>query len=237
MTPRRAALTLVEAVVVLAILGLLIAMMLPMVRSARPAAERTACLNSMKQIALALHHYHDEHGAMPPAYTVDAEGAPLHSWRTLLLPYLEEQALYDSIDLNKPWDDPDNAAALATSVHAFRCPSADLEPNQTTYLAIVGPEAAMTGGEPVTFDAITDGTATTIWVVDAPLESAVPWMQPDDLSPEEVLEWNEETSFQHPGVFLAAFLDGHAAALQGDILDEAIRAMITASAGDSLEME
>src|SRR4051812_5995401 len=82
--------TVLTAVAVLGIVGVLIALMLPMVRSARPAAYRNACSNNLKQIAVALQNYSAMYDALPPAYTTDAEGKPLHSWRTLILPYLEE---------------------------------------------------------------------------------------------------------------------------------------------------
>ena len=77
--------------------------------------------------------------ALPPAYTVDAKGRPLHSWRTLILPYLEQEPLYQTIDLSKPWNDPANAKALETSLPVFRCPEAVGPQNTTTYLAIVAP--------------------------------------------------------------------------------------------------
>src|SRR5258708_3361414 len=79
---------LVELLAVLSIIGLLIGLLLPAPRSARPAARRAQCNNNLKQIALALQNYEQAHKALPPAYTVDAEGRPLHSWRTLILPYL-----------------------------------------------------------------------------------------------------------------------------------------------------
>ena len=99
----------------LAIIGgvlITVAMLLPAMRTAGPAARRAQCVNNLKQIALALFNYESAYNALPPAYTVDAEGKPLHSWRTLILPYLEKQSLYDSIDLSKPWNDPANAEAL-----------------------------------------------------------------------------------------------------------------------------
>ena len=88
--------------------GILVALLLPAVSAAREAARRTQCMNHLKQVALALHNYHDVFQAFPPAYTVDEDGKPLHSWRTLILPYLEQAALYEQIDLSKPWDAPEN---------------------------------------------------------------------------------------------------------------------------------
>ena len=61
-------------------------------------------MNNIRNITLALLNYADTHKAFPPAYTVDANGNRLHSWRTLLLPYLDQQSLYESIDFSKPWN-------------------------------------------------------------------------------------------------------------------------------------
>src|SRR5206468_2619679 len=89
---------------VLGVLALLICLMLPAVRTARPAAYRNQCHNNLKQIALALRNYEELYHALPPAYTTDSNGNALHSWRTLILPFLGERQLYESIDLAKPWD-------------------------------------------------------------------------------------------------------------------------------------
>ena len=132
---------LVGLVLVIALIAVLISFMLPAQRVSRPAARSSQCRNNLKQIAMALHHYADAYGVLPPAYTVDAEGKPLHSWRTLILPYLEQQKLYDKIDLMKPWDDPVNAEAGKSDVWAYSCPSAVGTALRTTYQAIVTSES------------------------------------------------------------------------------------------------
>jgi type II secretory pathway pseudopilin PulG len=109
--PTKRRFTLVELLVVLGVIAILIALLLPMRRSAGEASRRSMCSNNLKQIGIALHNYADEYGAFPPAYTVDAEGKPLHSWRTLILPFIEQGPLYEKIDLSKPWDDPANKEA------------------------------------------------------------------------------------------------------------------------------
>src|SRR4030095_16557971 len=93
---------------------------------------------------------------LPPAYTVDAAGKPLHSWRTLILPYIENKKLYDQIDLSKPWDDPANRAAYETNLPFYRCPSGDAARRQTTYLAVVAPGGCFQGSQPRTLAEITD---------------------------------------------------------------------------------
>src|SRR6056297_1698819 len=117
--------TLLEAIIVIIILAILVALLLPGVRTTRGTARRSACKNNLKQIGLALHNYHDTYGSLPPAYTVDEQGRKLHSWRTLILPFLEEQALYEQIDLSQPWDSPANAAAFETIPIVYRCPEFD----------------------------------------------------------------------------------------------------------------
>src|SRR5579863_10228509 len=149
---------------VLLVLGtgvVLIAMLLPPVHRGREAARRSQCKNNLKQIGLALHQYEVEYHALPPAYTVDADGKPLHSWRTLILPYLDQQNLYATIDLAKPWDDAVNAEACNTIVEIFKCPSDAGLRNHTTYLASVAPNGCFRLTEPRLLSEITDGLSNT----------------------------------------------------------------------------
>ncbi len=90
---------------------------------ARMAARRTQSVNNLKQIGLAAANYaNDARNALPPGATFDRYGEALHGWRTLLLPYLEQDALYRRIDLSVPWDDPQNAPAFKTRVEVFQIP-------------------------------------------------------------------------------------------------------------------
>lgn len=228
-------LTLIECAVVLGILLLLVALMLPAVRTAREPARRNQCLNNLKQIGLALHNYHDAHGSFPPAYTVDEEGNRLHSWRTLILPFVEEQALYDSIDLTKPWDDPANAEALATTLPNFQCPSWEVPEGHTTYLAVVGEGFAFSGPKGTKLEEIADGASDTLLVIDATTEAAVHWMSPEDADESLVQSYVDGVKTNHPGVFLAAFADGHCTAIDVETPPEVRRTMLTIAGGEEVD--
>ena len=84
----------------LAFLGIAIAAMVPAVQEAREAARRMSC--HPDQVAFALNMYHETYGSFPPAYTTDANGKPLHSWRVLLLSFMEQHDLYEKIRLDEP---------------------------------------------------------------------------------------------------------------------------------------
>ena len=132
----RNAFTLVELLVVIAIIGILVALLLPAVQAAREAARRTQCKNNVKNITLALMNYHDTRKAFP-AGVVQANPAPPGtddvrlgnwSWSALILPYVEETALHDQIQLPKTdlatsMDTPANLAAMQTSITVYRCPT------------------------------------------------------------------------------------------------------------------
>lgn len=100
--PKRRGLTLIEVLVVLAILACLAALTMPAIRQSREPTRRSHCKNNLKQIGLALHNYLDAYGSFPPPFTLDANGNRLHSWRTLILPFIDQAPLYNQIDLTKP---------------------------------------------------------------------------------------------------------------------------------------
>lgn len=127
--------TLVELLVVIAIIGILIALLLPAVQAAREAARRSQCVNNTKQIVLGFHNYHDTFKCFPrQAYGVNVSGHDGH-WRghsafTMLLPYIENQNLYDQIDLNCAFSNNPNETLFRTNpVAGFHCPSDGPYPN------------------------------------------------------------------------------------------------------------
>jgi prepilin-type N-terminal cleavage/methylation domain-containing protein len=225
--------TLIEVLVVLAIIAILVALLLPATRSARYAARRAQCTNNLKQIALALHNYEQEHNALPPAYTVDAQGRPLHSWRALILPYLEQQSLCRTIDLSKPWNDLANAKARETSLPVFQCPEAAGPTNTTTYLAIVGPSHCFIPRQPRRLAEITDGRSQTLMVIEAGEEHAVPWMAPTDADESLVMGLGPTTKLHHAGGTNADLVDGSVRFLKTSIPANVRRALMSISGNDN----
>ncbi len=142
------AFTLVELLVSLAIIGVLVALLLPAVQSAREAARRMQCRNNLRQMGIALHNYHGTNGSFPSG--VVAPTCAL--WSGLLLPQLEQQPLYDTIEWNGQWnqDDSPNARACAVLLPVFRCPSAGVPDHLDT--------AGMPNRVPCTYLACASGT-------------------------------------------------------------------------------
>ena len=130
--------TLIELLVVIAIIAILIALLLPAVQQAREAARRSQCRNNLKQIGLALHNYHSTHRALPPGHVRGvAPNFPAHlTWCIQLLPYMEQNALYEQID---PTDQymggcTPNGDVMASPIPAYRCPSdTEVTPVSTCY--------------------------------------------------------------------------------------------------------
>jgi len=157
--------TLVELLVVIAIIGVLVALLLPAVQAAREAARRTQCGNQVKQIALAMHNYHDSFGSLPSggisANTMSATnwctggggssalGYSQAAWTALILPYLEASALYESINFKATFisiadrghDGGPNDAAWNLPMPMYQCPSdpnSGAQVNNLNYFGVQG---------------------------------------------------------------------------------------------------
>lgn len=222
----------VSVLAVVGVGGIVIALLSPAMRVSRPAGLRTACMNNLKQIALGLQLYAEKHHALPPAYTTDAHGKPLHSWRTLILPFIEEGELYKSIDLTKPWDDPANAEAFKKVVPVYQCPGSGYEDNRTIYLAIVAPESCIQATESRRLADITDQQLQTLMLIEADLDQAVPWMSPVDASEADVIGLSQKTKLVHPGGVNAAFVDGHVQFINCNLPADQLRALISIAGND-----
>jgi prepilin-type N-terminal cleavage/methylation domain-containing protein/prepilin-type processing-associated H-X9-DG protein len=124
----RRAFTLIEILVVIAIIGVLIGLLLPAVQKVREAASRAKCQNNLHQIGIALHHYHDALGSFPAGYRAQSTAnvqitSPGWGWAALLLPYIEEQNLARKINFSLPVEDPANTSARTAQLKLYMCPS------------------------------------------------------------------------------------------------------------------
>jgi type II secretory pathway pseudopilin PulG len=227
----RRGLTLIEVLVIVAIIGVAIGLLLPIRRTAGGAARRTQCANNLKNIAVAVANYTATHGVLPPASTLDAEGHPLHGWRTLTLPHLDYEPLGRTIDLAKPWDDPTNALAREARPTFFGCPESTASKNETAYLATLDPGGCLIPGKPRRIADVTDGLANTLLVIEAGDDRAVPWMAPRDAD-ESVLLGLSAAKLHHAGGTHAAFADGAVRFLKAKTPPPILRALATAAGGE-----
>jgi prepilin-type processing-associated H-X9-DG protein len=221
----------------IAVIGILIALLLPAIQAAREAARRAACTNNLTQIGLAMHSYHDVCGCFPPAYIPDESGRPKHSWRVLLLPHLGEQALYERYDFSESWDGPHNLALTHMMPAVYNCPSnAGGGNSNTSYVLLVGPGTLSDGPTATKLSQIRDGPANTIMLVEVG-RSGLNWLQPSDcdlkaggLQISGVA--GQGIRSDHPGVVNALFCDGAVRSISTPLDPRALEAMSTIAGGE-----
>ena len=220
-----------EVVVILGAVACCLGLFLPIASPlGSPASRRLPpCMSHTRSIALALDAYDYQYGTLPPAYIADEAGQPMHSWRVLILPFLEEQVKYDQYRFDEPWNGPHNRQLLDPMPAAFACPSQP-KSHFTNYLAVVGPNTAWPGSTGRHLSTFSDGTSETIVVVEAG-EPQVLWMEPRDLTYDEALKSlsGENGNSRHDGHWLTTFfterfagrqivaLDGHCRFVEGNL--------------------
>jgi prepilin-type processing-associated H-X9-DG protein len=196
------------------------------------------CQLNMSNMAKALQLYHRDYGSFPPAFTVDENDNRLHSWRTLLLPYLDGKNIYANIRFDEPWDSRHNRQFNTAVIPIFMCGRVPYERSGTItpYVAVFSPNGVFRGPDTIGIAEITDPTSETILFVEW-AESDIHWMEPRDL-PEELLanginpEQANGISSYHGGGANAAFADGHVEFLTQDQAEEELRSLITIAGGD-----
>jgi len=181
----QSAFTLVELLVVIAIIGVLVGMLLPAIQQIRSAAHRTACANNLHQIAIGLQSYHAAHREFPTGAIEWRDGSDPSkrqlAWSVFLLPFIEQQNVFDRLDLNTPFDSPQNEPAAATIIGVFICPSSlrgrELVKGRgpSDYGGIYGeritsrnnpPKGMMLNDQAISLRDVTDGSSNTLIVAE-----------------------------------------------------------------------
>jgi prepilin-type processing-associated H-X9-DG protein len=198
---------------------------------------------NLREIVLAIANYAETYGQFPPAVVRSKDGKPLYSWRVLILPFIEEQGLYDRFKLDEPWDSPHNKALLAEEPRLYIPPMGCPEPlYETHYQVFVGPGTAFERPG-LTFRDFPDGMGNTIMVVEA--REGVPWSQPSHLVyelngplPALTIYPKLSGSYFTEKVFgfNAAFADGSVRYLREGIDEAVLRALITRNGGEQVDV-
>lgn len=263
---RKIKLSLVEVLVVVAIVGMLVGLLIPAAQASRELARVAHCRHNLENVAIALLDNATRKGALPQAMKRGKDNLPFQSWRISILPGLDQLQLYDAYDQSQPWNSAANSAALAQPMDLFGCPSdppINLNAPHTNYFAIVGPHTAWPEDRGLALSEITDGRDTTILLLEVAFWD-VPWGEPRDLTYDEafnLLIGNPRPSNRFPqdaspvihfhsgnhGYFYqqsesasgvhAAFADGSVRFLKLPLSEEMAKALLSANAGDHVDRD
>lgn len=217
-------------------LPLVAAMTFPAIGSARSAAQRSQSVNNMKQVGLGIHNFVSANNKLPDTIR-DKDGKPLLSWRVAILPFLEQQALFNEFKMDEPWDSPHNKPLMARMPATFSIPNSPAEPGMTFYRSFSGPSTLFdpTAKKGLSFADITDGLSNTLALVEA--REAVEWSKPDNEIPfdekaEDAKGILEKLGGHFPGGFNALLLDGSVRFVKESINPVILKALITRNAGE-----
>jgi hypothetical protein len=196
------------------VFSFVVTLVFPSFRVVGDVIHKSQCRSNLRRIAEALRQYEIQHGSLPPAYLPDANGKPMHSWRVLILPQLDERGLYERYDFNEPWDGPKNSQLARSMPEVFACP-ADPDARskgESSYMVLVGPQTLFPGRTTARTGDITDDRAATILVTEVPVAGVV-WTEPKDLNTTRMqfsiqTGMNGEIGSYHPKGAHAVMVDG-----------------------------
>lgn len=210
---------------------------------AREAARQSQCQGNLNQISMAFYNYHDAYGSFPPAYVADASGKPMHSWRVLILPFIDEKELYEKYDFSEPWNGPQNSH-LKIPEYLFHCPSGKLgkDSSMTEYVVVTGSKTPFPGPTATTRGQFKDGRENTILLVEI-TNSDIHWMEPRDLDFDSMsFQVNDvdqpSISAPHPLGPVVVFADGITGyRLDDSVSPKTLQGLVTISGGEQIRRE
>ncbi len=150
------------------------------VTGARRAAIDSQAQSPLNCISLALRNYEDTYKTFPPAYIADSDGKPMHSWRVLILRYLEHEPLYREYNFNEPWNGPNNIKLLDRMPDIYRSPSESETSRFTNIVVVAGNGTAFPYDRTTSLSDFSDGAHNTILATEI-ANSNIPWLEPRDL--------------------------------------------------------
>jgi hypothetical protein len=205
-------------------------------QEAQGASARASSANNLKQIALAVHNFASTQNHLPPPVLYGGKsGRVPYSWRVAILPYLEQQELYNAYNFDEPWDGPNNIKLLERMPATYAHPAArGGKPTYSSYFVFSGPDAMLGKGDKPSFPDITDGTSNTLLAVEAKRD--VPWTKPEDI-PFDPQGPPPELGGFTPDGFNAAFGDGSVRYLKKTINPQLLKALITRAGGEVVNQE
>jgi hypothetical protein len=184
---------------------------------------------------LAVVNYEDSKGHFPPAFVNGPDGKPWHSWRVLILPYIEGDAIYKQYKFDEPWDGPNNKKLTDQMPKLFAFHDTKLPTTTTNYLAVVGRDTMWPGATPRKRGELKDGAPTTILIVENQ-GLGVHWMEPRDLAfetmnfqldtPDGISSW-----YKNPAVVTA---DDTVRRLSKTMKPETLKAALTVNGGEEI---
>ena len=202
-----------------------------------PAKLRTRFQNPLKQFALAAMNYSDANGHLPLAASADKAGKPLLSWRVALLPYVEENVLYQKFKLDEPWDSTHNAKVLADNPMpaAYKARGVTGVGEKETLFQVFSGAGSPFDGQKRTLVGFTDGTSNTILFGVA--AKPVPWTKPADMAFDPKGNPADLLFRSSAGQCHVALADGSVRTLKATLPAATFRALVTPAGGEVVSLD
>jgi prepilin-type processing-associated H-X9-DG protein len=193
------------------------------------AADRLISTNNLKQMALAMHNYHDTNNHFPAA-VMGKDNKPLLSWRVAILPFIEEDGLFKQFKLDQPWDSEHNKKLLSKMPKIYALPGDRRKFDVPTsyYRVFVGNGAAFDLKHKTRMQDVTDGLSNTIMIVEA--ADGVPWTKPDEIEYDP--KKPPKVGYHYAGRGNAAFCDGSVHTLRRSIDEQTLHWLIQRADGN-----
>ena len=197
---------------------------------------REVSRRQLSEVAAAIHQYHERQQALPPRAVTSADGAPLLSWRVLILPDLGYEELFMQFHLDEPWDSAHNLPLAQKMPRQFAGPlEADAEPtsNNTAVVALVGAQTCFADGPAHRWAEITDGMANTLLFVET--RGSSPWTKPEDVAVDAAGKPARRLGGLHPGGVVLATADGQSHFVVDQVMGELLPALLTIAGGETVD--